>query len=463
MLPGDPTYAAGKLDYNPIFDGIHPQALAFCASPSDAAACLAFVREHSVPFAVRSGGHSYAGYSLSNGLVLDVTHMASVRPSTSAATISVGAGCRLVDLYAACAAAGVAVPGGSCPTVGIAGLALGGGIGVVGRKLGLTCDTMTSVEMVTADGKLLTADPRNGSDLFWALRGAGAGNFGVVTDITFRTVPSRDLGLFTLVYEWSDAPAVVAAWQEFAPHAPDELWSNCLLIASQRTPSGFSPVARVTGVYWGDEGALATALQPFRQAVGASPFTNFIGSAEYLHTMLIQAGCEGYSIEQCHLPSENPAGVLTRAPSAAKSDYLARPLPSAGIKALLSAVEARQASSLLAGGGIALDASGGAINRVNSTETAFCHRSDLATLQYSAEWPTGASAEVVSANYAWLASTWSSMRSYVSGQAYQNYTDPGLAKWQSAYYGPNFARLREVKSKYDPDNVFRFAQSIPPL
>lgn len=462
VLPADAAYATARLDYNPIFDGVRPQAVAFCASAADTAACIAFVRERNLPLSVRSGGHSYAGYSLCDGLVLDVTGMASTHFDPATSTMSVGAGCRLVDLYAACASAGVAVPGGSCPTVGIAGLALGGGIGVVGRKLGLTCDAMTAAQMVDAQGTLLSINAGTDPDLFWALRGAGAGNFGVVTNFTFNAQPNRDLGLFTLVYEWSAAANVLAAWQEFAPQAPDELWSNCLLIASQETPSGFSPVARVTGVYWGDESALAAALQPFRDAAKASPFVDFVGSAGYLDTMLIQAGCEGDTIEKCHLPSENPAGILTRAPSAAKSDYLARPLPSAGIDAVLAAVEARQASSLLSGGGIAFDASGGAINRVSPTATAFCHRRDLATLQYSAEWPTGASAAVVAANHSWLATTWASMRSYVSGQAYQNYTDPDLASWETAYYGPNLTQLRDVKSRYDPDNVFRFAQSIPP-
>jgi hypothetical protein len=275
-------------------------------------------------------------------------------------------------------------------------------------------------------------------------------------------VANRDLGLFTLVYEWDAAAAVLAAWQEFAPHAADELWSNCLLIASQRTPNGFAPVARVTGVYWGDESALAAALQPFRDAIRARPFVDFVGSAGYLDTMLIEGGCEGHTIAECHLPSENPAGVLQRAPSAAKSDYLARPLPGAGISAALAAVEARQSSPVLAGGGIVFDASGGAINRVSPSATAFCHRVDLATLQYAAEWPIGAPTSVVAANYSWLASTWASMRPYVSGQAYQNYSDPNLSGWASAYYGANLPRLRQVKRRYDPDNVFRFGQSIPP-
>jgi FAD/FMN-containing dehydrogenase len=464
VRPGDPTFAVDALLYDPVFDGVVPQAVAYCATTADVAATIAFARGHALPFAVRAGGHSYAGWSTSTGVVLDVTRMAgiAVAPGTATATATVGAGARLVDVYAACAAAGVAIPGGSCPTVGIAGLTLGGGIGVLGRKLGLTCDNLRSAEVVTAAGDVVTADGTTNSDLFWALRGAGAGNFGVVTSFTFATAAMPPLALFTLVYPWPAAPAVVSAWQQFAPAAPDELWSNCLLIASQQTPSGESPVARVTGVYVGDESGLEATLRPFEEAVGAQPFDRFVGSAGYLDAMLSEAGCEGKTVAECHLPSQNPAGVLTRSPFSARSDYLAAPLPAAGISTLLAAVEARQASPVLAGGGIGLDASGGAINRVPADATAFVHRDDLATVQYAAEWTSGSSDAVVSANAAWLGSTWQSMRPWMSGQAYQNYVDPALADWQQAYYGSNFPRLQQVKARWDPDGVFRYPQSIPP-
>ncbi len=177
---------------------------------------------------------------------------------------------------------------------------------------------------------------------------------------------------------------------------------------------------------------------------------------------MIEAGCEGDSVPQCHLPSEDPAGVLSRSPFAAKSDYLTKTLPAAGIQALMAAVEARQSSSVLSGGGVVLDASGGLINQVAPDATAFVHRADLASLQYSGNWPLGAPASVVEANHQWLQSTWQSMRPYVSGEAYQNYIDASLPSWQQAYYGSNYPRLRQVKKTYDPGEVFTFAQGIPP-
>ncbi|MHB8458435.1 MAG: FAD-binding oxidoreductase, partial [Acidimicrobiales bacterium] len=364
-------------------------------------------------------------------------------------------------LYGACARHGIAVPGGSCPSVGLAGLALGGGLGVVDRKFGLTCDNLEAADVVLASGEVVTCTSSSHSDLFWALRGGGGGNFGVVTEFRFSTHRIGSLALFTLVWAWADAPSVVAAWQDWAPHAPDDLWSNCLLIASQQTPSGSSPVARVTGVYVGSRSALEAELQKLLSAVGRSPFTRFVGTAGYLDAMLIEAGCEGETIPECHLPSQNPAGTLTRAPFAAKSDIVGTPLPSSGINALLRAVETRQTSPDLAGGGIALDASGGAINRVAPTATAYVHRDALFTMQYSANWNNGAPPSVVAANRTWLAQAWGSMRPYVTGGAYQNYIDPALRGWATAYYGENLPRLEQVKATYDPEDVFRFPQSIP--
>ncbi len=460
VLPDSSAYPTDALSYNPVFDGAHPQAIAYVGSPSDVAKAISFGRDHGVRLSIRSGGHCYGGWSTGNGLVIDVSKLSAV--SVNGEQVTAGSGTRLVDLYAACAPHAIAVPGGSCPSVGLAGLTMGGGLGVIDRKFGLTCDNLQSADVVLASGELVTCDASSHSDLFWALRGGGGGNFGAVTGFRFLAHAIGELAIFTLVWPWSSAAQVAAAWQEWAPHAPDELWSNCLLIASQNTPSGEAPAARVTGVYVGSQSALEAELQPFLRAVtSASPFTNFVGSAGYLDTMLIEAGCDGDSVAECHLPSQNPAGILTRGPFAAKSDIVTKALPTAGIRAMMAAVEARQSSPVLSGGGLALDAAGGAINRVSPTATAFVHRDGLFTVQYSATWNEGAPASVVAANRTWLAQAWGSMRPYVSGQAYQNYIDPALKGWANAYYGQNLALLEEVKRRYDPGDLWSFPQSIP--
>src|SRR5205823_7417159 len=175
-------------------------------------ACLSFVRRFGLPFAPRAGGHYYAGYSTTTGLVLDITRKNTVTVNANTGIVTVGGGARLIDVYAALAQYGLALPAGSCPTVGIAGLALGGGVGVLGRKFGLTCDTLLSAQVVVADGRLLACDASSNADLFWALRGGGGGNFGVVTSFTFQAQRVAALSLFTLDWPWSNAADVVDAW-----------------------------------------------------------------------------------------------------------------------------------------------------------------------------------------------------------------------------------------------------------
>jgi hypothetical protein len=459
VLPSSPTYALDAQSYNPVFNGAHPLAIAYVESAGDVVQVIGYGTDHGVPLSIRSGGHCYGGWSTGPGLVIDVSRLSQVTVAPGPGTATAGTGTRLVDFYNALAGSGVAVPGGSCPSVGLAGLALGGGLGVIDRKFGLTSDNMVSAEVVLASGEIVRCSSTEHPDLFWALRGAGGGNFGVVTSLEMRTHAIGDLALFTLVWPWSAAERAVAAWQSWAPPGPDELWSNCLLLASQNTPSGEAPVARVTGVFVGTEAALQSEVDDLVSAVGSAPFTRFVGSAGYLDTMLIEAGCEGDTVAECHLPNEG--GILGRAPFAAKSDFVTKPLPSAGIAGVLAAVEARQASPVLSGGGIALDASGGAINRVSPGATAFVHRNALFSMQYSANWNDGSPASLVQANHAWLQSAWQSMRPYVSGEAYQNYADPGLADWAAAYYGTNLSRLQQVKARYDPSDVWHFPQSIP--
>lgn len=458
IRPDSPRYTVARQLFDPRFDTITPQAIAFCASVTDVQACVSFARRFGLPVAARSGGHSYAGYSTTTGLVLDVTPMSAIQVDASAATAVVGAGARLIDVYAALAAQGQALPAGSCPSVGIAGLTLGGGVGVLGRMFGLTCDNLLAAQIVLADGRALTCDASHAPDLFWALRGGGGGNFGVVTSLTFQTHPVAQLTLFTLNWPWGSATEMVAAWQNWAPRAPDELWSNCLLLAAPDTHS--EPIARVNGVYVGALGPLEGLLQQLTSQISAAPLSRFVGGDDLLDAMLIEAGCYGKTVAACHLPSQNPQGQVPRVTEVSRSDYFANVLPSAGIAALISAITARSQSAPN-GGGIGLDALGGAINRVAPDATAFVHRQDLFSVQYTTSFSVGDTAQSIAASQNWLNQTWQAMRPYASGAAYQNYIDPLLANWPTAYYGANLPRLQQVKATYDPGDFFHFAQSIP--
>ena len=459
IRPDNSQYPVAHQLFNPRFDGILPAAIASCVSLADVQTCLAFVQRFGLPFTPRSGGHSYAGYSTTTGLVVDITSMNAVKVHAGTGVATIGAGARLIDVYAALAQQGFSLPAGSCPTVGIAGLTLGGGVGVLDRKFGLTCDNLLSAQIILANGRVLTCDASHHSDLFWALRGGGGGNFGVVTSFTFQAHAVSSLSLFTLYWPWRSAADVVAAWQNWAPQAPDELWSNCVLQSTSH--KGSNPIVLVNGVYVGGVTPLSSLLQQLTRHIPAAPTSSYVSSASLLDTMLTEAGCYGKTVEQCHLPSQNPQGQLVRGTFSVKSDYFTKPLPRSGINVLVSAVAQCQASSILGVNGIGLDAFGGAINRVPSEATAFVHRNALFSAQYSANWNASDPASVAAANQTWLANTWQAMRPYASGGAYVNCIDPNLPNWQQAYYGANLPRLQQVKAIYDPGNLFHFAQSIP--
>jgi FAD/FMN-containing dehydrogenase len=458
VRPGEAAYTVAKRQFDPRFDSLHPAGIAYCRDPHDVSTCLAFVRKYGVPVAARSGGHSYAGWSSSSGLIVDVTPMAGVNVSGTVATV--GAGTHLVDFYNGLSAHGRVVPGGSCPTVGIAGLTLGGGVGVVSRAFGLTSDNVTSLQIVTADGLLRTCSASSNPDLFWACRGGGGGNFGVVTSFTFATHPASEIILFFLSWPWSQAARVISAWQSWAPHAPDELWSNLHLAAA---PGGSIPSIQVGGTYLGSVSAASALLEKLYAAAGSDPSSPFLEvSPSWLHAMLVEAGCASLTVNECHLPTQNPAGQLSRASEYAKSDFFTKPLSSQGIGTLLSGVESLQRVNGAPGGagGIAFDALGGAVNRIAPGATAFVHRDALFQAQYTTTWPVGSASAGVARQHAWQQSFWQSMRPYVSGQAYQNYIDPALTNWRQAYYGANYNRLTQVKGTYDPDRVFTFPQAV---
>ncbi|HXP20094.1 MAG TPA: FAD-binding oxidoreductase [Streptosporangiaceae bacterium] len=456
VRPGQPGYGLARQLYDPRFDSLAPQAVAYCGTPDDVAACLSFVTRFRLPVRARSGGHSYAGWSsVTGGLIIDVTPLSSLRVGSG--TVQAGTGLALIDFYAGLAAHGLAVPGGTCPTVGLAGLTLGGGVGILSRLYGLTSDNLTAVQLVTADGSVLTASPSRHSDLFWACQGGGGGNFGVATSFTFRTHKLGQIVLFNLTWPWSLAAQVVSAWQSWAPNAPDALWSSMHLSAR---PGG-SPRLNVDGAYAGSVASATALLDQLFAAVGSAPSSSVVRQDSFLNAMLMQAGCGGLSVTECHT---QPGGKLLRVPSFAKSDFFSTALSTAGIQALLTAVQNMTGVTGAAGGAgeIGFDAFGGALNRIRPADTAFVHRNSLFNAQYRTSWTNPGSGQGVANQHAWLRSFYASLHPYANGQAYQNYPDPDLTDWRQAYYGANYPRLSAIKARYDPHMLFRFPQAITP-
>ncbi|MDT9701338.1 FAD-binding oxidoreductase [Streptomyces sp. P17] len=453
IRPGDTTWTTARQLYNTRFDNLKPAAIAYVAHPADIRTALSYAHAHNLHVAIRNGGHSYAGWSSGNGrLVIDVSRLNKIRASSGTAVI--GAGAKLIDVYRGLAAKGVTIPAGSCPTVGVSGLTLGGGHGVVSRAYGLTCDSLTRATIITADGKQLTADATTNKDLFWALRGAGNGNFGVVTELQFKTHPAPEAVTAYMSWPWSKAAAVLKAWQEWGPTQPDEIWSSFHLANA----TGGTPTVSVAAFSLGTYGELQNAVDRLADRIGAPATSVSLRRRSYEESMELYAGCSSFATDaQCHLPGatpgRSPQGALHRETYAAKSDFFDRSISAAGIQTLLNKMKSVRGGS----GSVALTALGGAVNRVPPTATAFVHRRSRMLAQYIAAWQAGTSGSTAQS---WLAEAHTAMQPYASGSAYQNYTDPGLRNWRKAYYGDAAPRLTRLKKQYDPAGFFTYPQAL---
>jgi FAD/FMN-containing dehydrogenase len=432
-----------RIVYNRRFEGVRPDALVLAENPAAVAAAVRWANRFDVRVVARSGGHSYAGYSTtSDGIVIDLSRLRRVSVSNGRARI--GPGAQLIDVQQALTRRGLTVPSGSCPSVGIAGLALGGGHGLAGRRFGLTSDNLIAARVVTADGRVRHVDADTNEDLYWACRGGGGGNFGIVTALTMRTHRAAGASWFSVSWPWSQADEALAAWQRFAPEAPPALTS---IFSLGTTGGSGTPRVAALGQYFGGETALRRLIRPLTRVAGASLSS---GSSSYFSLVERWAGCLG-DFETCHRS--------TRSRFFAKSDYFDRRLGPRGRAIMIDWIERRQRNPSLGSGALLLDAYGGALNRPAADATAFVHRDMLFSLQYLA-YSGGPAAGRASRR--WINGVWRALRPHASGEAYQNYIDPQLDGWQRAYYGTNLERLREIKKQVDPDFRFRFRQAIPP-
>ena len=451
VLPGSPEYESVRKPVMARFEHLRPVAVVLCATPADVAAALAVASRLGVRTAIRSGGHSVAGRSSTDGVVLDVTTMRSVAVAGDVATV--GAGVRLGDLYDGLADHGLTIPAGCGPSVGIAGLTLGGGLGILGRTHGLTCDHLLRAQVVLADGRIVDCDEHHDGELFWALRGAGGGHFGVVTSLVFRTLPAPATTVFQMTWPPTAAAAVVQAWQAWAPEGPDELDVTLRLTAvadGERSP-GVEAVGSVL-----DGGADATELLGgLVGQVGVDPMAL---SHRHLPHRAAKRYLEGLgSVENRELSdSERPPqpGHLYT-----KSEFFRRLLPGETVTALVEHLT----RGLAAGQSREVDFLpwGGAYNRVPAEATAFAHRSERFLVQHLVQIGANAASDERGAARDWLARSWALVHPWGSGRVYPNFPDPDLQDWAHAYHGTNYDRLCRVKAAYDPGGFFRFHQSIP--
>ncbi|MER6449263.1 FAD-binding oxidoreductase [Streptomyces venezuelae] len=466
VLPGDPDYPEARRLFQPRYDTVAPAAVAYPAHAADVAVCLDFARRSAAPVVPRGGGHSYAGWSTrSAGLVVDTGAMATV--SVDGDGVRVGAGARLGDVHAALAGHGRSVPTGLCPSVGIAGLTLGGGLGLASRAYGTTADRLTGARVVTPDGivREVSADAGRDPELFWALRGGGGGNFGVVTEFRFRTHPVGACAFAELHWPGGDSAAVLRGWQRWLAGLPDPFWSQVEFTVEVDAGAGATPAVRVVCLDGRHE--LERQLTRLSDLVGGAPRDGWITVRSHEDTVRALSGCLELSPAQCRLPGttpgRDPQGRLGRDSYAARCDFWAGGgLPDAAIGAVLDAVRRYGTRVPRGGRGVVQfdGVCGGALNRVPAGSTAFVHRDSAFLAQYLVYWPESAPAAEVARHQGWLDGLWRDLRPWASGRAYQNYTDPKLTGWREAYYGPNLARLQEVRRVHDPDRLFRFPQAL---
>lgn len=438
LVEGSAEYESSFRARMARFEHVRPQAIVACKSPAEVGQAVLLARAAGAAFAVRSGGHCFAGHSTTNGLLIDVNPMRTVELDSEGLAV-VGAGARLGELAAALEPHGMTLPTGLCPDVGVAGLTLGGGFGMLGRRYGLMADRLLGARVVLADARVIDCDEHHHADLFWALRGAGAGEFGTVTSFLFEPVPTPACTAFRLVWEGRHAIALVDAWQGWSPSAPDELAAS-ILVSVPADPAA-PPLVTLMGVLLGSE-AETEAL---------------------LSALVAMANAEPALSERARLPWGAATLYLAeRAPEAdtghmySKSEFFRQALPREVVAALIrDLIDSRNA-----GEARELDFTpwGGGYNRVSADATAFVQRDELFVLKYAATL-TAASPPSIAAARSWLHRCWERLRPWGTGLVYPNFPDDDLSDPAGSYWGANYRRLRDVKAVYDPETVFgRFLQ-----
>ncbi|WP_346133729.1 FAD-dependent oxidoreductase [Lentzea roselyniae] len=436
IRPGDAAYRDAKLGYFTQYDGQRPSAIARITSPADVQRCIEIARRDGTRITARCGGHSYPGYSTADGaLVVDVRGLnrVDVRPD---GTAEVGAGVLLMDLYVALANAGRMMPAGTCATVGISGLTLGGGIGVTARQFGLTCDRLVSAKIVTPDGVHRTVSATEHADLFWALRGGGGGNFGIVTSFVFRTEPARNLTTFSLTFPSAALPALLSVWPDWQAKAPDAMTTTV------GVGSGRNPHVEVSGCFVGTNAK--PLLDDLVRRVGSPPTARREQEQTFLSAMERFAWCK--TTDGSCKPSWNGGGgTQGRGSYVATSRMLTRPITD---PQRLAEIFKNTPNSYNM-----IDAMGGAVGR--GPASAFPHRSALASIQVELSLQAGEA----NARRA-MGVARDELAKMFGATGYVNYLDPQMPDWAGTYYGSSLGRLKEIARKYDPDRVFAFPQGL---
>jgi FAD/FMN-containing dehydrogenase len=430
LMPGDAGYESARRIWNGAFDR-RPAAIVRCADASDVRMAVQFASSHDLLLAVRGGGHSLPGHSVCDGgLMIDLAPLKQVSIDRAARIARVEPGVLLGEMDRPAQEAGLIVPAGTVSHTGVAGLTLGGGFGRLSRKFGLTIDSLSAAEVATAEGRLVRADSQQYPDLFWALRGGG-GNFGVVSAFEYRLHPlAQKVVGGDLIYPIGQARSVLHATAELSQRWSDEMWVDPVLECDAQGRRHLL----VNLCHCGDARAaerevalLRKVGKPLRDTVGARPFTRLQSE---------------HDDESPHGRGYYMSGGLVQSLTPALLDHVVECIQRPGAEL----------------GKISITAHGGAIARVPVTDTAFANRSATHNIVLRASWEDPRHA---SARTAWQKETWKGIAPHTQG-LYANLNvgdaDPRIL----GAYGPNLARLMDLKTRYDPKNLFRLNPNIRP-
>jgi FAD/FMN-containing dehydrogenase len=438
--PGDKAYDDARKVYNGMIDK-KPRLIARCADVADVIHCVNFSREHHLLLAIRGGGHNAGGLGIcDDGLVIDLAPMKYTRVDPAARTVMVGGGCTWADVDHATHAFGLATPSGIISTTGVGGLTLGGGIGHLTRKCGLSIDNLLSADVVLADGKFVKANADENPDLYWALRGGG-GNFGVVTSFTFNLHPIDTLYGGPMLYELGEAADVMKWYRDLIPAAPDEL--NGFFAFLTVPPAAPFPehlhLKKMCGVVWAYAGPLTKAEETFQ------PIRAFKKAALDFVGPLPQPALQGMfdAIYPPGLQWYWRADFVNEIPDEAITQHIrfGSALPSMHSTMHLYPIN-------------------GAASRVAKKDTAWNYRdANWAQVMVGVDPDPANNDKIIS----WTKNYYDALHPYSAGGAYVNFLmgDEG-AERVKATYGDNYARLVAIKNQYDPDNLFRVNQNIKP-
>ena len=439
---GDADHGAARISYNRLFEH-DPTVIVFARETQDVVNALAWARQNDVELRVRSGGHSLEGWSsVDDGIVIDVSEMKSATIDVASNTATVGAGLNQLEAVTALGEAGFAAPTGTEGTVGLVGATLGGGFGLLTRNFGMASDNLLAAEVVVAsnDGgaQAIVADEQNNADLLWALRGAGNGNFGIVTSLTYKIHPLTQTIYVTATWpNLGGLPEVFDAWQRTAPHVDNRLTSQLEILREK--------ITLIAVLASGSEEEATELVAPIL-SIGSPDVSTTSASWSDTYT--------GFQIP----PAEEAANWKFF------SQFVSDPFPARAIGLVCEYMSKAPTPD----SNYFTNAFGGAVTDSEpSGGSAFAHRNAIFYAEPGAGWGvrggTPATADPLTAKcQAWIAEFHQALAPYVNG-AYVNVPNAGMTDWETAYWGAGVDRLRAVKAKYDPTNVFSFEQSIAPV